>query len=139
MMIIWCMDPEVWSTTDEFFIVLGYFLPFYASNSWENQNFEKMKKMPRDNIILHMCIINENHMMYGSWDMECDRHNFFSFWTIFWPFTPVTTWKIKILKKWKKCLQISSFYTGVLKIMIIWVTDVIVIFHFGLFFALLTL
>ena len=37
----------------EFFIVLGYFLPFYPSNSWENQNFEKMKKMPRDNIILH--------------------------------------------------------------------------------------
>ena len=49
-------------------------------------------------------------------------------------------------KKWKKYLEISSFYTGVPKIMIIcytvteiWcVTDVIVIFHFGLFFALLS-
>ena len=48
-------------------------------------------------------------------------------------------------KKRKKQLQISSFYTGVPKTMIIdytvpeiWhVTDVIVIFHFGLFFALL--
>ena len=61
---------------------------------------------------------------------------------------PIRTQKIKILKKWKrkkKHLEISSFYTSVPKIMIIcytvpeiWhVTDVIVIFHFGLFFALL--
>ena len=72
-----------------------------------------------------MCIKNHNHMMYASWDMECDRQNFLSFWVIFcsftqltlvhhkWqscdvcpfcPFNPpsLTTWKIKILKKWKK-------------------------------------
>ena len=80
-------------------------------------------------------------MMYGSWDMECNGQNFLSFWTIFCPFTPLTTQKIKILKKWKKHLEISSFYTSVPKIMIIcytvpeiWhMTDVIVIFHFGLF------
>ena len=49
------------------------------------------------------------------------------------------------LKKWKKHLEISSFYLSAPKIMIIcytvpeiWCeTDVIVIFHFGLFFALL--
>ena len=35
----------------------------------KNQNFEKIKKIPADTIILHMCIINENRMMYGSWDM----------------------------------------------------------------------
>ena len=55
--------------------------------------------------------------------------------------------KIKILKirRKKKCLEISSLYTSVPKIMIlcytvheIWrMTYVIVIFHFGLFFALL--
>ena len=28
--------------------------------------------MPGD-IILHMCIINDNHMMYDSWNMEHDR------------------------------------------------------------------
>ena len=47
--------------------------------------------------------------------------------------------------KMKKCLEISSFYTSVPKIMIIcytvpeiwYVMYVIVIFHFGLFFALL--
>ena len=41
------------------------FCPF-ALNNLENQNFEKIKKMPGDIIILHMCAINENHMMYGS-------------------------------------------------------------------------
>ena len=29
--------------------------------------------MPGDTAILHMCIINYNHMMYGFWDMEHDR------------------------------------------------------------------
>ena len=62
-----------------------------------------MKKTPRDIIILHMCTINENHMIYGSKDLECDGQKFLSFWTIFCPFTPpLTTQKIKILKKMKK-------------------------------------
>ena len=39
-----------------------------------------MKKTPGDIIILHMRTINDNHMMYGSWDTECDRCNcYFSF------------------------------------------------------------
>ena len=58
--------------------------------------------MPRDIIILHICTINDNHMMHGSWDMEHDKQNFLSFWTIFCPFTPYATWKSKIMKKWKK-------------------------------------
>ena len=49
-----------------------------------------------------MCTINDNHIMYGSWDMEHEGHNFLSFWTIFCPFTPLTTRKIKILKNGKK-------------------------------------
>ena len=102
--------------------------------------------MAGDTITLHMCNINENHIMYGSWDMEHDEENFMSFWTIFCRFTPLKTQKLKILKNWKECLEISSFYTSVPKIMIIcytvlgtWhVTGVIVIFHFGLFFTFLT-
>ena len=38
-------------------------------------------------------------MLYCSWDMACDGCNYFSFWAIFCPFTPVTAWKIKIKKK----------------------------------------
>ena len=59
--------------------------------------------------------------------------------------TEKINWKIKNSKKWKKLKGISSFYTSVPKIKIIgyivpeiWhVTDVIIMFHFWLFFALL--
>ena len=61
--------------------------------------------MPGGNIILHKFTINENHIMYGYWDMERDEQNFLSFWTIFCPFTPLKTKKIKILKKWEKVLE----------------------------------
>ena len=58
---------------------------------------------------------------YASWDSACDRCNiYFSFWVMFWSFTP--TQKIKILQKWKNDLEISSFYTCALKIMITWCT-----------------
>ena len=40
----------------------------------ENQNFENMKTTLGDIIMLLMCTINGNHMMYGSWDMECDGY-----------------------------------------------------------------
>ena len=157
--------------------------------------------MPVDINILHMRTIHENHIMYVSWDMEHDRHNFFSFWTIFLPFYPQQlrkskfwenekkaskhyftevyhkwqsydvwflrheAWQTECLvilghflpfylpnslknqneKRWKKHLEISSFYNSVPKIMIIcytvteiWcVTGAIVIFNFGLSFALL--
>ena len=79
-------------------------------------------------------------MMYGSWDLTCDRQNLLSFWAIFCPFIPLATQKIKILKKWRKHLQISSLHKSVPKIMIIcyncsWEVacdNVIVIYHFGL-------
>ena len=64
----------------------------------ENHNFEKMKKKLDDIIILQMFAINDSHMIYGFSDMECNRQNFLSFWTVFCPFTPLTTRKIKILK-----------------------------------------
>ena len=52
------------------FSILGYFLPFYSP---KNQNFTKMKKTPGDTIILHMRTKNYDQMMYGSWDMVCNR------------------------------------------------------------------
>ena len=163
------MVPEIWSATDRIFVILDRFLPFYLPNDPENQNFEKMKKIPEHITILQMCTINDSHMMNGSWNMECNGQNFLSFWTVFCPFTPLnnlknqnfektkktprdiiilhkctindnhtmygswdmelggqnflsfwsifctfthlTTRKIKILKKWKKRLEILSFYT----------------------------
>ena len=207
MIIIWCMVPEILCTKDRTFCHFGLFFALVPPNNSEDQNFEKMEKTTGGIIILNMRTINENHMMYDSWDMEHDRQDFFlildhflpfytpypiwqprksKFWknenstwryhhftqvyhkwqsydiwllrydvhqtkffchlgTFFSFLPPLTAWKMKNSKKWKKCHDISSFYTIAPKIMIIcyivpdiWqVTDVIVIFDFGLFFALL--
>ena len=84
------MVPEISTAKDNFFVILGYFLPFYSPNSPKNKNCKKMKKKQQ---------------------------------------------------KTKKRLGISSFYTSVPKLMIIYytvpeiwcVTDIIILFHFGLF------
>ena len=83
-------------------------------------------------------------MLYCSWDMARDRCDYFSFWAIFCTFTPLTVRKINIKKKkipgdliiLHKCIKNHEIicYTDPE----IWcVTDVIVIFYFGLLFALL--
>ena len=61
-------------------------------------------------------------LLHCSWDTMRDGCNYFLFWAIFCTFTPQATQKIKILKKWKKRLEISSFYTCVPKILITWCT-----------------
>ena len=57
-----------------FLLFWAIFCPFTRkSKFWKNE------KNIRDNIILYMCTLKDNHMMYGSWDMECDGQNFLSF------------------------------------------------------------
>ena len=106
----------------KFFVILGHFLPFYPTKKPKSQNFEKIKKKKKkkkkkektgDIIILHLSTTNDNHMMYGSWDMEYSRQNLFSFWTIFCPLT-------KKSKFWKKNLEISSAYICVAQMTTIW-------------------
>ena len=141
-------------------VIMGYFLPCPPPKNPKNQNFEQMKKIAGNVTILHhnhnsvpkttiggpvpeirseadiifchfgphFCSFtllttrkvkilkkwkkhlemssfytgapkNHDHMMYASSDMECDRHDFLSFWVIFCPFTPLLTPKIKIWKK----------------------------------------
>ena len=124
MKIIWYMVPEILSATPIIYCHFGLFFALSPlqwprkshiwkkeENSWryfhfastitDNRNWQMMYgswdkecEKPGYIIILHMCTINDNHIMYGS----C----FLSFWTVFCPFTPLTTQKIKILKKWKK-------------------------------------
>ena len=82
-------------------------------------------------------------MLHYSWDMVHDGCNKFSFWANFCSFTALTARKIKVFEKWKKHLEISSFYTSIPKIMVIcytvpeiWcVTDVLVVFHLGYFLS----
>ena len=55
----------------------SFFLPFYLPlKNPKNQDFEKMKKLAGDIIVLQMCTKNYNHMSYSSWDMEWYRRNF---------------------------------------------------------------
>ena len=105
-----------WGVRQNVFVILRHFLPFYPPNNLENQNFEQIKKTPGGIIILNMIAINQNHIMYDSWDMEHDRHNFLSFWTIFCPFTHTphsNNPEKNFFEKMKKTLEISSFYTSV--------------------------
>ena len=84
---------------------MDYFLSFYLLNSPKNENVKKILKKgtPGDIIILNNCTKNHNQMLYCSWDMVCDGYNCcFSFWAIFWSFTPLTARKMKISKQYKK-------------------------------------
>ena len=85
--------PETRSET-KIFAILGHFLPFYPSNIPENHNLKKWKKGSEDVIISYVYQKSQSYI-------ECDRHNFLSFWAIFCTFSPLTIQKIKILKKWK--------------------------------------
>ena len=60
------MVPEIWSAITELFVMLDHFLPSYPANDPRNQIFEKMKKVPGEIVILHMCTISDNHIIYGS-------------------------------------------------------------------------
>ena len=63
-------------------------ITFYPPNNLENQNFEKMKK-EAGYIVLHMCTINENHMMYGSWvTYGVQQTQFVLILDLFLPFYP---------------------------------------------------
>ena len=89
------------------------FLLAFIDELWKTRKIrilKKWKKIAGDIIILHMCTKNHNHMRYSSWDMEWDNF-FWSFLAIFCPYSPLslTIQKTKILKKWKKHLEMSSF------------------------------
>ena len=89
---IWFLKYRVQQT--EVFVILGHFLPFQPPGNPEIKIL-KLKKPPGDIIILLICTINDNLLIYDSRDMERDRQNFLSFWTVFCPFTPLWTQKSK--------------------------------------------
>ena len=56
---------QEWDT--KFFVIFDLFWPFTYDP--EKQKFETMKKTSGDIIILHVCTIDYDHMMYSSFDM----------------------------------------------------------------------
>ena len=98
---VWFLRYEVQRA--EFFVILDSFLPFYTPNNPKNQSSEKNGKIAwRYYHFTHMYHKWQSHhvwfLRYGAWKTE-------SFVDLFWPFMPLTTRKIKILKKWKICPQ----------------------------------
>ena len=90
----------------------GFFCPFTQLLPPPSLKFQGMKKNPVNIIILHKCTKNRNHMLWGSWHMEYNGCNYFSFWAIFCAFPLLTNQDMKISKNWKKQkeknLEISS-------------------------------
>ena len=81
----------------QFFALLPHYWP-------RKLKFRKNVKKPCIYVLsFYTCVYtkNQDHMMYGSWDMKCNRQNFLSSWAIFCPFTPLTAGKMKY-QKWKK-------------------------------------
>ena len=58
------------------FFISVYFLPFYPPNSPKDQNFKRMKKKKPQCFEIssfYTCVPNYDQIMYGSWDMVCNR------------------------------------------------------------------
>ena len=121
-----------WDMEQNFFSFWTTFWPF--SKFWKNE------RKSENIIITHKCTINDNHLMYGSWDMKHDRQIFCHFGPFFVLLPHQQPKKSKIWKNEKKYLEISPSASKIMiicySVLEIWcVTDVIVIFHFRLFFA----
>ena len=78
------MVPEIWSTTDRIFSHFGPLLALLPPS--QPSKSSKHEKMPSDIILLPMCTINEDHVMYGSWDIKAQRTEFFVILGHFLPF-----------------------------------------------------
>ena len=49
----------------------------------------------------YMCTINEDHMIYGYWNIRCNRQKFLSFWVFFLSFQVLDSLENQNFKIWK--------------------------------------
>ena len=81
----------------------------WKENCWRYHHFTHMYQKTQ--------LLEVQFLRYGRYR---DRHNFLKTWAVFCFFTPPNNLEVKILKKWRKHLEISSFETCVPKTTIIW-------------------
>ena len=86
---------------------MGQFLPFTLL-PLKIQKIKILKKWKKLLEISSFYIIVPTEVQFLRYGV---RQNFLSFWAIFCLYTPLNTGKIKILKQWKKHLEMSSLYT----------------------------
>ena len=102
----WDMEHEIE------FLSFSHFLPFYPTNNLKNQNFEKMKKKLLEISSFYTCA---SHMTITSCMVSeiCGATDkiFCLFVPLFVLLLPLTTQKIKIMKKRKKHHEILPFFT----------------------------
>ena len=95
-----CMVPEIQCETGKISCHFGSYFAFLTPPPLSPTLMipkvkilkKKMKKWKQCLKILsfyrYMCTINEDQMIYGSWNIRSNRQKFLSFWAILCPFSP---------------------------------------------------
>ena len=135
----WGRDPSNWGDDFEMGVLIPSVFCLFTlppSKNQKNQNFENMEKLLEISSLYIYIPKTTWGMRYGSWDKD-RQTKFLSFWAIFPPENQNF--------EWKKLVEMSSFYTCIQKITIIWCmlpeifsATVIIFCQFGPFFALLS-
>ena len=82
-----------------FWATLCHFIPLLTPKI---KISNKCKKNSGDIVLSHMCTINEDHMMCGSWDKKARQTEFFVILGHFLPFDPPNNLKNQNFEKMKK-------------------------------------
>ena len=70
----------------KFFVISDHFCFFTTLLTLKLKIWKKCKKPPDHIILLCMCTINQDHMIYGSWGIKFNRQFFFVILDNFLPF-----------------------------------------------------
>ena len=112
-------DVQFLRYKQNFFVLLGYFFALLPPPLLLVPNIKILKKKKKKkwkkwleilSFYTYMCAINEDHMIYDSWNIRCDSE-IFAIWSHFLPFLPLTTWKIKISTLKKTSGDLSYHFT----------------------------
>ena len=106
---VWFLSYRVRQT--DLFVIWDYFLPLRGLplTTWKIKVLEKWK-------CHHFTFVYQKPWSYDVCFLRywvCERHNFLSFWAIFWPFTCLITQKIKSFEKMKKNYRRYHHFTYV--------------------------
>ena len=118
IIIIWCMFPDIWSAPDIRFCHFGSLFtlfPHYWPQKWKfGKNVKTGWSFYPFTCVYHKWRSNDVWFLrYKVWQ------EFFVILGHFLPFDPPNNPEHQNFEKWKKCQEISSFYTILPKIMII--------------------